>query len=383
MVAASSVRAPHRSSGPCRSALPSVRRIRVSVLGGAALALVFVSQPTILGQQNDGRTGEPSTAQDPSGFRFRSGVEVVNVTATVTDRAGRFVPGLLAEDFRVFEDGEPQAITYFSNERVPVSLGVALDTSGSMAGDKIVSAQAALDRFMYDLLDRDDEVFLYEISDPPRLLENWTTDRRKLSAALRGIRPRGGTAMYDAVAEAVPMAQDGHNRKKALVVISDGNDTASRLDVRDVKYAIRETEVMVYAIAIDGRGEPTATRGPGRRPPRIPLPIPMPGGRGRSPWPGPSPRNPGPVIWGSGNGNDVNVGALREMTDESGGRTELVRTARDLGPATASIADELSQQYSIGYTSSRPKDGRWHTIRVDVRGQSYSVRARRGYIASP
>lgn len=88
------------------------------------------------------------------------------------------------------------------------------------------------------------------------------------------------------------------------------------------------------------------------------------------------------MTWGRG-GDDVNIAALREMTDDSGGRTELVRTARDLGPATANIAAELSQQYSIGYTSTRPKDGRWHTIRVVAGSRSNTVRARRGYIATP
>ena len=79
----------------------------------------------------------------------------------------------------------------------------------------------------------------------------------------------------------------------------------------------------------------------------------------------------------------VNVAALREITDDSGGRTEIVRTARDLDPATASIADELSQQYYLGYPSTGEKDGRWHAIRVELRKPSYHVRARRGFIATP
>jgi hypothetical protein len=78
----------------------------------------------------------------------------------------------------------------------------------------------------------------------------------------------------------------------------------------------------------------------------------------------------------------VNIVALRDMTDDSGGRTEIVRWGRDLGPATASIADELSKQYDLGYTSTRPRDGRWHTIRVELREGAYRVRARRGYLAN-
>ena len=78
----------------------------------------------------------------------------------------------------------------------------------------------------------------------------------------------------------------------------------------------------------------------------------------------------------------MNVAALRDMTDDSGGRTEIIRDARDLNPATAGIADELSKQYDLSYPSAGKKDGRWHTIRVEVRNKSYRVRARRGYIAS-
>ena len=93
---------------------------------------------------------------DEQGFRFKSGVELINVTATVSDLSGRFVSGLRQEDFVVYEDDRPVAVTHFSAERVPVSLGIALDTSGSMAGTKIQEAQSALDRFLYDLLDRQD-----------------------------------------------------------------------------------------------------------------------------------------------------------------------------------------------------------------------------------
>ena len=100
-------------------------------------------------------------------------------------------------------------MTHFSSERVPVSLGIVLDTSGSMAGAKMQEAQSALNRFLYDLLDKDDEIFLYRFSNFPVLLQDWTTDRQLLSRALERITPNGGTAMYDAVAEAIPLARDG------------------------------------------------------------------------------------------------------------------------------------------------------------------------------
>ena len=334
-------------------------------------------------------------AQDNSQFRFRSGVELINVTATVSDADGRFVPNLTTDDFIVYEDDRRVDVTHFSAERVPVSLGIALDTSGSMAGEKMDAARAAIRRFVNELLDRNDELFLYRFSNYPVLVQGWTRDRRDLLEPLDRLNANGATAMYDAVARAVPLAQQGQNRKKALVIISDGNDTSSRTEIRDLKAQIRQSEVLVYAVGIDGDGEQTVRRAPVSPPPRVPIPIPLPfpgaprGGAGRFP-----PSTPAPPI-GGGNGGSggtggqwrglddrVNVSALRDMTDDSGGRTEIIRSPRDLDPATAGIADELSKQYYLGYPSPGTKDGRWHSIRVDVKNRSYRVRARRGYFAS-
>ena len=328
----------------------------------------------------------PVTGQE--GFRFKSGVELINVTATVTDRAGRFASGLALDDFVVYEDDKPVEITHFSAERTPVSLGIVLDTSGSMAGEKMDAARDAIDRFLALLPDELDEFFLYRFNADPYLVNDWTNDRRMVVRNLARVNPSGGTAMYDAVAESVPMAQSGQNRKKAVVLISDGNDTNSRLGVREVKQLVRETEVLVYAVGIDGQSE-TTFGGGGRPPiarPPSPIPFPMPGGRGQPrgfPFPVPQggPRSGG--ISRSSGDDRVNVLALREITDDSGGRTEIVRTARDLDPATASIADELSQQYYLGYPSPGHRDGRWHNIRVEVRDPSFKVRARRGYVATP
>lgn len=353
----------------------------------AALALLVAAAAVTL------RAQQPPSGDDREAFRFRSGVDLVNVTATVSDDRGRFVPGLQREDFSVFEQGVRQEITHFSSERVPVSLGIVLDTSGSMAGDKINDARRALDRFVYDLLDERDEVFLYRFSDHPVLVQGWTTDRMALSRALGRVTPNGGTAMYDAVLEAIPLAATGRNPKKAVLVISDGNDTGSMAGLRQVRDTIRESEVMVYAIGIDGEGMGTFRQPPmqPRFPPRGPFPFPpgRPGGGGRFPG---FPQVFEPRIGGGGGGqwprgavggdDRVNAVALRDMTDDNGGRTEIVRSARDLNPATASIADELSKQYSLAYASTLEKDGRWHSIRVEVRDRSHRVRARRGYIAS-
>jgi Ca-activated chloride channel family protein len=322
--------------------------------------------------------------QDP-GFRFRSDVELISVTATVSDSSGRFVANLRKEDFAVYEDDQLQTVSHFAAERVPVSLGIVLDTSGSMAGEKMQAARTALRRFLSELLHPEDEVFLYGFSDTPVLLQGWTTERERVSRALDRVRPEGATSLYDAVADAIPLAAKGTHRKKALVLISDGNDTSSSVAARELKQLIRESEVLVYAIGIDGPGGGA----PARRPPIIsppsPMPFPFPPGRGRR-WPPqrlppqPQPQSGG---WSTGSRDDrVNVVALRDMTDDSGGRTEIIRSAFDLDPATAGIADELSQQSFLGYSAPGKKDGRWHSIRVEVTRGSYRVRARRGYVAS-
>jgi len=347
---------------------------RIAVLATVALASVV----TFAAQQPPQAPQQPP----PSPFRFKSGVELINVTATVSDGSGRFVPGLRQDDFIVYEDDQPVQVTHFSAERVPVSLGIAVDTSGSMGGDKIQEAQAALDRFLYDLLDRQDEIFLYRFSNSPVLLQDWTTDRQLLGRALGRLYANGGTAMYDCVSEAIPMLPHGRNPKKSLLVISDGNDTSSRTRIDDLKYQIRQSEALVYAIGIDGESQSRRPTTPNYPPPRIPIPLPFPGRPGGR-YPPPPPPSAGGSQGGWSRSSDrVNVTALRDMTDDSGGRTEIIRDPRDLNPATEGIADELSKQYYLGYPSLGKKDGRWHSIRVEVRNRALRVRARRGYVAS-
>ena len=232
-----------------------------------------------------------------------------------------------------------------------------------------------------------------QFSSTPSLLQGWTTQRGLISRALNNASPRGGTAMYDAIAEGVPLTRQARNRKKAIVIISDGNDMTSDTPLASVHQIIRESETMVYAVGIDCAGAPTNNRRfrsmaqseplfqRGRGP--VPQPFPMPPGR-RPGWP---PLFPPPTNRYDFNrcSDPVDVTALRDLTDDSGGRTEIVRDPRDLNPATAGIADELSKQYYLGYPSQGKKDGRWHSIRVELRSDAsrgYRVRARRGYVAS-
>lgn len=326
---------------------------------------------------------EPVAAPD---VVFKGGVDLVRVTATVTDRDGRFVTGLRKEDFTVYEDGVKQDITQFSNERAPVSLGILLDASGSMTPDKMTAAREAIERFIFKLLDPDDELFFVEFADAVSLGQDWTKDRALISRAVREVRARGNTTLFDAIATAVPKAETGRHRKKALLVISDGNDSHSTTTLDDVQKIIKDSEVLVYALGIDGV-EREEQRQRQRQPPRVPVPS--------SPFPG-TPRFPGielprfpppmtpPIAdtFPRSAGERVDGDTLRRITDDTGGLTEIVRGLTRLPEATARIADELSRQYDLGYASTRDKDGTWHAIRVEVPRRRVIVRARTGFFAS-
>lgn len=273
------------------------------------------------------------------GTRFRTRVDLVTVTATVLDGDGRLVPGLAADDFAVYEDGVRQPLTQFAQERVPVSLALLLDVSDSMFGRRIVEARAAVTRFLFDLLDPEDEFLLLAFNHAPALVVPWMAEPGEAQARIEGLRPRGGTAVYDAVLAALPHIEGRSRQRAAIVLISDGADTASDASVRDVRAALLRSDAFVYAIAID----PPVTRAINTR---------------------------------------VNPYTLRQITDESGGRTEVVQDTSGLGEATARIAEELNQQYVLGYTSTRAADGRYHAIRVRVSRPDHRVRARRGFVAA-
>src|SRR6476659_84761 len=269
---------------------------------------------------------------------FRGSVTTVEIPVTVTDTNNRLITGLTKDDFEVFEDGDPEPVTQFSDKRTPVSVGVLLDISDSMRGQPIVDARDALDRFMADLLEADDEAFVGAFNHLPRILVPWTAPPSRLAGRLDAERPTGGTAMYDAIAVSASMFGRRQRTRAAMIVISDGADTASDRSLAQTRELLRRSDAFVYAIAIDSATEQrVSTR--------------------------------------------VNPEALREITGPSGGYTEVVRSSADLGPATQRIAEELNSQYTLGFATTRPQDGSWRTIRVRVRHDGYLARARRGYFA--
>jgi len=283
------------------------------------------------------------SAQAPS-FRdsrpFHSGVDLTSITVTVRDSDGHLVTDLPREAFEVFDDGEAERVTQFTNERVPLALGVLIDMSDSMFGQRIADARGAVYRFLFELLDEGDEFFLIAFNHKPHVLTQWTHTPSVVQEALDRLTPTGGTAVYDAVLEAMPMIARRNRQRAAILVISDGADTASNATIRDVRNALHRSDAFVYAIAIDSAD---------RRPIN----------------------------------SRVNPTALREVTDPSGGRTEVVTSTMEVAAAAERIAEELNHQYLLGYSPSHGLDGKFHTIRVRVKAEagSYRVRARNGYVA--
>ena len=275
--------------------------------------------------------------------QFRGAVDLVEVTATVTDGRGRFLTGLREKDFTIREDGVPQRLIRVSADREPVSLGLVLDASGSMQGARMNAARAAIHRLLFERLDPRDELFFVAFGFNARLTQEWTSDRQLLRGALQDVEPTGDTALYDAVALAVPTAQEGRHRKKVLLVISDGRDTHSVLRVRELHDIIVASDVLVYALGFE---KLAASPGPWR-----------------------------------GTRDGVDPESLRQITDASGGRTEMVRQPAQLTGAVDRLADELGRQYLLAYERAGPRDGRRHVIQVDVKARGARVRARPGYVA--
>ena len=228
---AGAARRPEKRGGLSRMRTHSVPRHQRRLI----LAIVILATLAVVA--TDARQERP-TGQ---GFSFRTAVELINVTVTVTDEQGRFVSGLHAEDFEVYEDGKLQTISQFDSERVPVSLGIALDTSGSMVGEKIAAAQSARSIASSSTCSASrTKCFSIASTVASDLVSGWTDDRRRSGACSARCRPNGGTAMYDTVADAVPLAQRGTRRKKALVADLRRQRQNSRTSVDEVRQLIRE-----------------------------------------------------------------------------------------------------------------------------------------------
>lgn len=283
--------------------------------------------------------GGRARAQQPGAGVFRTDIELVSTPVTVTDEEGRLVSTLDREDFEVFEDGIVQPIAQFTKERLPVSVALVLDVSDSMVGARMDDARTALERFLDDLLAPEDEASLVLFNHAARVASTWTLDRAPLQHRLVDVQPSGGTALYDAVTATLPLFRTRRHARAAMLLVSDGADTASDISLMELRTRLTGSDVFVYAIAIEASN--------GRRSTQV------------NPW------------------------ALRDVTGSGGGYTEVIAQSAQLGPATERIAYELNHQYMLGFSPDRRADGRYHTIRITVPGRNYRVRSRRGYFAGP
>jgi VWFA-related protein len=339
-------------------------------------------------------------------------VKLVTLAATVTDSAGRHVPDLKAEDFIVEEDGSPQSVTVLEQSfDAPVSMGVVLDTSTSMES-KINTATSSIYRFL-QTLGPDDDIFLMSFAGGVRLEQDFTNDRKKLESSLRRVRLSNGTALYDAVEKSLRKIREGHHEKKAILLVTDGEDTASLISLDEALRSVRASEVLVYCLGISPGAFGSVTRGPtqpgggpttggaggpGGGPTGGPTGIPgggrtngsvitLPGGI-QIPLPGPGRRqfpsgNPG----GGGGGLDsVDMSVLNSIASTSGGKAWLITSNSvngsnsQLDNALDEIAAELRSQYTIGYHPTHSlNDGKWHRVDVKMKNSRYNVRSRKEY----
>jgi Ca-activated chloride channel homolog len=312
---------------------------RASVIYLLACAAILVALPRPSPAQQRGGAFPPAPPlKGVEDKPIAINTDLVSLQVSVTDEEGRFVPGLNRGAFAVYEDGVRQEISFFSEQDAPSAVAVLLDISGSMTGEKIERARESLARFIRTSHE-EDEYFLISFNQHPRLLIEGAGVSEAMLARVSGIRPEGITALYDAVAFGLDQVAHSRLQKRALIVISDGEDNSSRLDLGHLRGILREASVTVYTILI----------GP-------PLP--------RS--------NSRPV--------------MDELASASGGKSFFPRNAEKMNEDFEQIALELRRQYSIGYAPSNfVTDGKWRRIEVKVTPQPefprLVVRNRKGYYA--
>jgi Ca-activated chloride channel family protein len=320
------------------------RRTSIFLLGllMPTLAVSFLS-PVSTGQNG------PSTPPTQSARGLQVDVDLVLVNVTVTDSRNRFIQGLSKEHFQVWEDRIEQEITTFEREDAPVSLGIVIDKSGSMGykrPPKVVPGSGRAPSTWQTLIDqarssaysclqdslRDDEYFLIEFADSPQIVADYTNNVSQLREKLVFLGAGGSTALWDAIYAGVAKLQDATNKRKALLVLTDGEENHSRYSLSELKDALRERDVRIYTMD------------------RV----------------------------------EVEIDGLQQVVKQSGGRV-----FRSSSPCKE-LAAELRNQYVLGYRSTnRAKDGAWRDIRVRINSANLpreipklSTRARAGYYAT-
>ncbi|MGI8567413.1 MAG: VWA domain-containing protein [Pyrinomonadaceae bacterium] len=344
-----------------RTAVIEVAHVSLLVIFSVALAAAPASFAQQQGEQKKEKptpaiTGE-STTKPESQTPPRSlgevdhdkpvivNADLITLTVTVTDMYGRFVTGLGQKAFSIFDEKQQQDITFFSDEDAPVSLGVIFDVSGSMNGDKISRSRQALMRFI-ETSHTSDEYFLIGFNSRAQLLLDRTRNSDALLDKLTFIQTKGQTALYDACYLGVEKVTRGTHPKRAVLLISDGQDNSSRYTFSELRRLLKESDVIIYAVGI---------------------------------------------LSGHDDGSSLGIAGrsiLEELAGVSGGKAFFPGTAAEMNDTFERIALELRNQYSIGYRPANfTTDGKWRKIKIKVqppRGlPRLFVRSKEGYYATP
>jgi Ca-activated chloride channel homolog len=321
-------------------------------LSGLLIGLLFFGKPSFdFSAAAFAQALVPSDAKhDTPGQPIKPGqslhidVDLALVNVTVADPYNRLVTGLEPDNFRIFEDNIEQEIVNFSSEDVPISIGVILDRSGSMA-NKLGKAKEAALQFL-KTANPEDEFFLVGFNERAELLSSFTNNVEDLQSRMLSASARGSTALLDAIYLGLSQMRDARYAKRALLIISDGGDNHSRFTEKDIKRLVREADTQLYTIGIFD-----------------PL-----GYRSRTPE-----ELQGPSL-------------LNELTELTGGRAFTVENLNDLPDVAAKISSELRNQYVLGYRpSNKARDARWRKIKIKLRAPKglppLNAYAKTGYYA--
>jgi VWFA-related protein len=282
--------------------------------------------------------GEAPEEQQGDVYVFKKQVDEVTLHATVVDDHNRLIANLAKNDFTVFEDGKPQRITSFRNEDIPVAMGIVIDNSGSMREKRPAVNAAAIN--LVQSSNPQDQVFVVNFSEEYFLDQDYTAKIPKLKDALERIESRGGTALYDAVlASADHLKESGALEKKVLLVVTDGDDNASRHSLEQTVRRLEEKNgPTIYTIGLlQDEGAKRARR------------------------------------------------ALREMAEDTGGVAFFPKDLSEVQAITSQIAHDIRNQYTIQYKPGTPQSaGGYRTVKVEAQARGYKklqVRTRSGYYA--
>jgi Ca-activated chloride channel family protein len=283
-----------------------------------------------------------SSAEPPQLPAFRAGIDIVSLTVTVSDAAGRYVTDLSPDQFHVFEDGAAQEIAFFNRSKLPIALALLLDTSASME-DRMTTAQDAAIGFARRLQPLDVGELIGFDRDV-RVIQGFTGDPGVLERAIRSTTAAGSTSLYNAVyvslkeLRKIRATAEQDVRRQAIVVVTDGADTSSLVGYDEVLDTARRSETAIYTIGLRSKDE---------------------------------------IADKTFKEADF---VLRQLAQETGGRVFFPARIEDLAGVYSQIADELASQYVLGYISKNPKrDGRWRRISVRVDRQGATARTRQGY----